>query len=140
VRIVHSDDIVSAELNAGQQTVAYPSDAASALAWPSPKGGQQITLQVTFTGGGGGVNFGSSDGPWAIFDFFTKKGEDWKKLNPSKATLNRISRDGNVPITLLNGHRQMVQLEVDTNGAPMILEPGYFRSLACPAGPAVQVQ
>ena len=96
--------------------------------WPGTTA-QGVTLTVKITGGSD-LGFPSYDGAWGVFHFFA----DADKWQQTGSTYNiewvlRVS--GGRPVTAPSGKPVTVQFDLDTLGAPPILQKGYLSSLQC---------
>jgi type VI secretion system protein ImpL len=96
--------------------------------WPGTAA-QGVTLTVKITGGSD-LGFPAYDGAWGVFHFF----DDADKWQQTGSTYNiewvlRIA--GGRPVTAPSGKPVTVQFDLDTLGAPPILQKGYLGSLQC---------
>jgi type VI secretion system protein ImpL len=96
--------------------------------WPGATA-QGVTLTVKITGGSD-LGFPSYEGAWGVFHFF----DDADKWQQTGSTYNiewvlRVA--GGRPVTAPNGKPVTLQFDLDTLGAPPILQKGYLSSLQC---------
>ncbi len=94
--------------------------------WPGA-GVQGVVLSGKL--GGQDVNLLTFDGLWAVFQFFASA-ERWQQAG-SVYSLEWVPKTSNRPMTLSGGRPLTVRFDLDTGGAPLILQKGYLSSLRC---------
>jgi type VI secretion system protein ImpL len=125
-----TETVASLTMNIDGQTLTYGGRGAvfKQFTWPGT-----TTLAVRLTvkiPGGSSLDFPNYDGLWAVFHFFA----DADRWQPTGTTYNvewvlRVA--GGKPVTVLGGKPVTVQFDLDTLGAPPILQKGYLSSLQC---------
>ena len=124
-----TESVSGLTMNIDGQTLNYTGGNSSFQQFSWPGTGQGVTLTVKIQGGSD-LGFPSYAGTWGVFHFFA----DADKTVPNGSVYNvewvlRIA--GGRPMTAPNGKPVTVQFDLDTLGAPPILQKGYFSSLRC---------
>ncbi|MGD0126749.1 MAG: ImcF-related family protein [Terriglobia bacterium] len=97
------------------------------FAWPGTTA-QGVTLTVKITGGSD-LGWPSYDGAWGVFHFFAEA-DKWQQTG-STYNIEWVLRTAGRPVTAPNGKPVTLQFDLDTQGAPPILQKGYLSSLQC---------
>jgi type VI secretion system protein ImpL len=96
--------------------------------WPGTTA-QGVTLTVKITGGSD-LGFPSYDGAWGVFHFFADA-DKWQQTGSTYNIEWVLRLAGGRPVTAPSGKPVTVQFDLDTLGAPPILQMGYLSSLQC---------
>ena len=116
-------------MNIDGQALNYTGGNSSYQQFSWPGTGQGLTLTVKISGGSD-LTWPSYPGTWGVFHFFADA--DKTVPNGSSYTVETVLRAaGGRPVTAPNGKPVTVQFDLDTLGAPPILQKGYFSSLRC---------
>lgn len=128
---VPAEGIQNLGLKLDGQTLAYTGGDAPAkqFTWQG-SGAHEAKATVKF-GGGPDLAWSTSDGLWAIFQFFNKA-ETWKPSGTGNV-LEWVIRIGKDPVMLPSGKPLTVRFDLDMNGGPQLFQKGYFSRMACPA-------
>jgi type VI protein secretion system component VasK len=116
-------------MNIDGQAMSYAGGNSSfqQFAWPGT--GQGVTLTVKIQGGSD-LGFPSYSGTWGVLHFFADA--DKTQQNGNVYNVEWVLRvAGGRPVTAPNGKPVTVQFDLDTLGAPPILQKGFFSSLRC---------
>jgi type VI secretion system protein ImpL len=126
---VPSEGIQTVGLHLDGQAFTYSGGDATAkqFLWQA-SGAHEAKATVKF-GGGPELAWSTSDGLWAIFQFFNKA-ETWRPQGNGNV-LEWIIRIGKDPVTLPSGKPLTVRFELDMAGAPQVFQKGYFPRLSC---------
>jgi type VI secretion system protein ImpL len=127
-----TEEVQAVTLSMGAQTLHYTggSSTPQQFTWAGASP-QEVKLRVKFAGGTD-LDYPTSTGPWAVFEFFSQF-EKWQ-TSGSASTMEWTLRASGKPITVpKSGHPATVSLVLDTGSAPNILKPGYFSGLTCVA-------
>jgi type VI secretion system protein ImpL len=124
-----TESVTGLTMNIDGQTLNYTGGNSSyqQFTWPGTGGGITLTVKIQ---GGSDFGFANYAGTWGVFHFFS----DADKTVPNGSVYNVewIGRgSGGHPLTAPNGKPLTVQFDLDTLGAPPILQKGYFASLRC---------
>jgi type VI secretion system protein ImpL len=125
-----TESITGLSVNVDGQSMTYVGGSSSfqQFMWPGT-GGQGLTLTVKFQGGSD-LQFANYPGTWGVFRFFGDA--DKSVQNGGVYNVQWIGRGaGGHPLTAPNGKSVTVEFDLDTLGAPPILQKGYFSSLRC---------
>jgi type VI secretion system protein ImpL len=125
-----TDSVSSVTMNIDGQALNYAGGNSSfqQFTWPGITG-QGVTLTVRIQGGSE-LGFPSYPGTWGVFHFFADADKTQQNGNVyNVAWVLRVA--GGRPVTAPNGKPVTVQFDLDTLGAPPILQKGYFSSLRC---------
>jgi len=95
--------------------------------WPGTTA-QGVTLTVKISGGSD-LGWPSYDGAWGVFHFFAEA-DKWQQTG-STYNIEWVLRTAGRPVTAPSGKPVTVQFDLDTQGAPPILQKGYLSSLQC---------
>ena len=124
-----TESVTSLSMNIDGQAMSYAGGNSSfqQFAWPGT--GQGVTLTVKIQGGSD-LGFPSYSGTWGVFHFFADA--DKTQQNGNVYNVEWVLRvAGGRPVTAPNGKPVTVQFDLDTLGAPPILQKGFFSSLRC---------
>jgi type VI secretion system protein ImpL len=124
-----TESVKSVSMNIDGQALNYSGGNSSFQQFTWPGTGQGVRLTVKFQGGSE-LTWPPYNGTWGVFHFFA----DADKTVQNGAVYNvewvlRVA--GGRPVTAPNGKPVTVQFDLDTLGAPPILEKGFFSSLRC---------
>jgi type VI secretion system protein ImpL len=125
-----TESVSSLTMNIDGQALIYAGGNSSyqQFAWPGITG-QGVTLTVKIQGGSE-LGFPSYNGTWGVFHFFADA--DKTIQNGSVYNVEWVLRvAGGRPLTAPNGKPVTVQFDLDTLGAPAILQKGFFSSFRC---------
>jgi type VI protein secretion system component VasK len=128
LRPVSTENVSSLSLTIDGQNLSYSGGAAqfTPLSWPGTSGqGVRLTVKIP---GGAELGFPSYDGVWGAFRFFNDS--TVLQHNGNFATL-QWALGGDRPVTAPNGKPVTVQFDVDTGGAPPVLEKGFLSGVRC---------
>jgi type VI secretion system protein ImpL len=125
-----TESVGSLTMNIDGQTMTYRGGIApfKQFTWPgTTTQGVRLTVKIS---GGSELGFPSYDGTWGVFHFFA----DADRWQQTGATYNiewvlRVA--GGRPVTAPSGKPVTVQFDLDTLGAPPILQKGYLSTLQC---------
>jgi type VI protein secretion system component VasK len=117
-------------MNIDGQTMTYSGGNApfKQFTWPgTTTQGVSLTVKIS---GGSPLGFPNYDGTWGVFHYFA----DADKWQQTGATYNiewvlRVA--GGRPVTAPSGKPVTVQFDLDTLGAPPILQKGYLSTMQC---------
>jgi type VI secretion system protein ImpL len=124
-------DVSSLSMDIDGQPLAYSGGtvAFKQFTWPGTTT-QGVNLAVKFAGGS---QFGwpAYPGTWGVFHFFAEA-DSFQPAGPTTYNIESVLRAaGGRPVTAPSGKPVTVQFELDTLGAPPILQKGYLSSLQC---------
>ena len=124
-----TESVSGGSMNIDGQTLNFSGGNSSFQQFTWPGTGQGVTLTVKIQGGSE-LGFPNYSGTWGVFHFFA----DADKTQQSGTVYNvewvlRVA--GGRPVTAPNGKPVTVQFDLDTLGAPPILQKGFFSSLRC---------
>jgi len=125
-----TESVSSVSMNIDGQALNYSGGNSSyqQFMWPGVTG-QGVTLTVRIAGGSE-LTWPSYNGTWGVFHFFADA--DKTVQNGSVYNVEWVLRvAGGRPVTAPNGKPVTVQFDLDTLGAPPILQKGFFSSLRC---------
>jgi type VI secretion system protein ImpL len=125
-----TESVSSVSMNIDGQALSYAGGNSSyqQFTWPGITG-QGVTLTVKIAGGSE-LTWPSYNGTWGVFHFFADA--DKTQQNGSVYNVEWVLRvAGGRPVTAPNGKPVTVQFDLDTLGAPPILQKGFFSSLRC---------
>ncbi|MDR3677184.1 MAG: ImcF-related family protein [Acidobacteriota bacterium] len=125
-----TESVSSVSMNIDGQALNYSGGNSSyqQFTWPGVTG-QGVTLTVRIAGGSE-LTWPSYNGTWGVFHFFADA--DKTVQNGSVYNVEWVLRvAGGRPVTAPNGKPVTVQFDLDTLGAPPILQKGFFSSLRC---------
>ncbi|MGO8819183.1 MAG: ImcF-related family protein [Terriglobia bacterium] len=125
-----TESVSGLTMNIDGQAMTYAGGSSSfqQFTWPGTTG-QGVTLTVKIQGGSE-LTWPSYSGTWGVFHFFADA--DKTQQNGSVYNVEWVLRvAGGRPVTAPNGKPVTVQFDMDTLGAPPILEKGYFSTLRC---------
>jgi type VI secretion system protein ImpL len=125
-----TESVGSLSMNIDGQTMTYKGGNApfKQFTWPGTAA-QGVTLTVKITGGSE-LGFPSYEGTWGVFHFFADA-DRWQQ-NGSTYNIEWVLRvAGGRPVTAPSGKPVTVQFDLDTLGAPPILQKGYLSSMQC---------
>jgi type VI secretion system protein ImpL len=130
IRLHPTENVSSVSGSIDGQAVSFSGGNASfqQFTWPASTA-QGVTLTAKIQGGSD-IGFASYSGTWGVFHFFA----DADKTVPSGSVYNVewVTRGaGGHPQTAPNGKSIIVQFDLDTLGAPSLLQKGAFSSLRC---------
>jgi type VI secretion system protein ImpL len=119
-----TEGLQAVSLTIDGQTVVSPNS--KQMIWPGP-GPQGVVLSGRL--GGQELTLLTFDGLWAVFQFF-ESAERWQKSG-SVYTFEWIPKTAGRPMTLAGGRPVIVRLDLDTGGAPIYFQKGYFSGMNC---------
>jgi len=125
-----TESVSGLTMNIDGQAMTYAGGSSSfqQFTWPGTTG-QGVTLTVKIQGGSE-LTWPSYSGTWGVFHFFADA--DKTQQNGSVYNVEWVLRvAGGRPVTAPNGKPVTVQFDMDTLGAPPVLEKGYFSTLRC---------
>jgi type VI secretion system protein ImpL len=133
-----SDAVASLTMSIDGQPLTYNGGVAgfTPLTWPGTTA-QGVKLTVKFSGGSQ-FAWPPYDGLMGVFRFFADAAK-WQKTGGSTFTIDEsvLAQDGRAMTDPSTGKPVTVQFDLDTSGAPPILQKGYFASLPhCVSNPA----
>jgi type VI protein secretion system component VasK len=125
-----TESVGSLTMNIDGQTMTYSGGNApfKQFTWPgTTTQGVSLTVKIS---GGSPLGFPNYDGTWGVFHYFA----DADKWQQTGATYNiewvlRVA--GGRPVTAPSGKPVTVQFDLDTLGAPPILQKGYLSTMQC---------
>jgi len=124
-----TESVSSVSMNIDGQVLSYAGGNSSFQQFTWPGSGQGVTLTVKIQGGSD-LGFPSYTGTWGVFHFFADA--DKTQQNGNVYNVEWVLRvAGGRPVTAPNGRPVTVQFDLDTLGAPAILQKGFFSSLRC---------
>ena len=125
-----TESVGSLTMNVDGQALTYTGGNApfKQFTWPGTAA-QGVTLTVKITGGSE-LGFPSYDGAWGVFHFFADA-DKWQQTGSTYNIEWVLRVAGGRPVTAPSGKPVTVQFDLDTLGAPPILQKGYLSSLQC---------
>jgi type VI secretion system protein ImpL len=125
-----TESVGSLNMNIDGQTMTYRGGNApfKQFTWPGTTT-QGVTLTVKISGGSE-LGFPSYDGTWGVFHFFAEA-DRWQQTGSTYNIEWTLRVAGGRPVTAPSGKPVTVQFDLDTLGAPPILQKGYLSSLQC---------
>jgi type VI secretion system protein ImpL len=125
-----TESVGSLNMNIDGQSMTYTGGNApfKQFTWPGTTA-QGVTLTVKITGGSE-LGFPSYDGLWAVFHFFADA-DRWQQTGSTYNIEWTLRVAGGRPVTAPSGKPVTVQFDLDTLGAPPILQKGYLSTLQC---------
>jgi type VI secretion system protein ImpL len=131
LRPLPTEGISSLTMNIDGQSLSYTGGNVpfKQFTWPGTAAqGLKSTVNIS---GGAPVEWASYDGAWGVFHFFA----DADKFSPTGQSTYHIEwilrGSGGRPVKAPSGNPVTVQFDLDTSGAPAILQKGYLSSLQC---------
>ncbi|MGA3326628.1 MAG: ImcF-related family protein [Terriglobia bacterium] len=125
-----TESVSSLSMNIDGQVMNYSGGNSSyqQFTWPGITG-QGVTLTIKIAGGSE-LTWPSYNGTWGVFHFFDDA--DKAVQNGSVYNVEWILRvAGGRPVTAPNGKPVTVQFDLDTLGAPPILQKSFFSTMRC---------
>jgi type VI secretion system protein ImpL len=126
---VPAEGIQTVGLRLDGQAFSYSGGDAAPKQFVWQGGGAHEAKATVKFGGGPDLAWSTSEGLWAIFQFFNKA-ETWRPAG-SGNVLEWVIRIGKDPVTLPSGKPLTVRFELDMGGGPQVFQKGYFNRLAC---------
>ena len=125
-----TESVGSLSMNIDGQALTYSGGNApfKQFTWPGTSA-QGVTLTVKI-GGGSELGFPSYEGTWGVFHFFADA-DRWQQTGTTYNIEWVLRVAGGRPVTAPSGKPVTVQFDLDTLGAPPILQKGYLSSLQC---------
>ena len=125
-----TESVGSLTMNVDGQTLSYSGGNApfKQFTWPGTSA-QGVTLTVKIAGGSE-LGFPSYEGTWGVFHFFADA-DKWQQTGSTYNIEWVLRVAGGRPVTAPSGKPVTVQFDLDTLGAPPILQKGYLSSLQC---------
>ena len=125
-----TETAASLTMNVDGQTLTYSGGTApfKQFTWPGTTT-QEVRLTVKIPGGSS-LDFPKYDGLWAVFHFFAEA-DRWQQTGSTYNIEWVLRVAGGKPVTVLGGKPVTVQFDLETLGAPPILQKGYLSSLQC---------
>jgi type VI secretion system protein ImpL len=125
-----TESVGSLSMNIDGQTMTYNGKNAPfrQFTWPGTTAqGVRLTVKIS---GGSELGFPSYDGLWAVFHFFADA-DRWQQTGSTYNIGWTLRVAGGRPVTAPSGKPVTVQFDLDTLGAPPILQKGYLSTLQC---------
>lgn len=113
------------------QTLTYSGGDAPGKQFVWQGSGAHAAKATVKFGGGPDLAWSTSDGLWAIFQFFNKA-DTWKPMGTGNL-LEWVIRIGKDPVMLPSGKPLTVRFDLDMNGGPQVFQKGYFSRMGCVA-------
>ena len=125
-----TESVGSLTMNIDGQPLTYSGGNApfKQFTWPGTTA-QGVTLTVKISGGSP-LGFPSYEGTWGVFHFFADA-DRWQQTGSTYNIEWVLRVAGGRPVTAPSGKPVTVQFDLDTLGAPPILQKGYLSSLQC---------
>ena len=125
-----TESVGSLSMNIDGQTLTYKGGNAPfrQFTWPGTAA-QGVTLTVKISGGSE-LGFPSYERTWGVFHFFADA-DRWQQTGSTYNIEWVLRVAGGRPVTAPSGKPVTVQFDLDTQGAPPILQKGYLSSLQC---------
>ena len=125
-----TETVASLTMNIDGQPLNYSAGNADfrQFTWPGTTT-QGVRLSVKIPGGSS-LDFPNYDGLWAVFHFFADA-DRWQQTGSTYNIEWTLRVAGGKPVTVLGGKPVTVQFDLDTLGAPPILQKGYLATLQC---------
>jgi type VI secretion system protein ImpL len=125
-----TESVGSLAMNIDGQTMTYGGGNApfKQFTWPGATAqGVRLTVKIS---GGSELGFPSYDGTWGVFHFFADA-DRWQQTGSTYNIEWVLRVAGGRPVTAPSGKPVTVQFDLDTLGAPPILQKGYLSTLQC---------
>jgi type VI secretion system protein ImpL len=125
-----TESVGSLNMNIDGQTMTYNGKNAPfrQFTWPGTTAqGVRLTVKIS---GGSELGFPSYDGLWGVFHFFADA-DRWQQTGSTYNIEWTLRVAGGRPVTAPSGKPVTVQFDLDTLGAPPILQKGYLSTLQC---------
>jgi type VI secretion system protein ImpL len=125
-----TESVGSLSMNIDGQTLTYKGGNApfKQFTWPGTTAqGVRLTVKIS---GGSELGFPSYDGTWGVFHFFADA-DRWQQTGTTYNIEWVLRVAGGRPVTAPSGKPVTVQFDLDTLGAPPILQKGYLSTLQC---------
>jgi type VI secretion system protein ImpL len=125
-----TETVAGLTLNIDGQTLTYNGGNApfKQFTWPGTTT-EAVRLTVKIPGGSP-LDFPNYDEMWAVFHFFAEA-DRWQQTGSTYNIEWVLRVAGGRPVTVLGGKPVTVQFDLDTLGAPPILQKGYLSTLQC---------
>jgi type VI secretion system protein ImpL len=125
-----TETVASLTMNIDGQPLNYSGGNADfkQFTWPGTTT-QAVRLSVKIPGGSS-LDFPNYDQLWAVFHFFADA-DHWQQTGSTYNIEWTLRVAGGKPVTVLGGKPVTVQFDLDTLGAPPILQKGYLATLQC---------
>ncbi len=123
-----TESVTGFTMNIDGQSLNYTGGNSSfqQFSWPGTSQGVTLTVKIQ---GGSELSWPAYPGTWGVFHFF--QDADKTQQNGSVYNVEWVLRVAGRPMNAPNGKPITVQFDLDTLGAPPILEKGYFSGLRC---------
>ncbi len=128
IRVQPTESVTGLTLNIDGTELVYTGGNTSYQQFAWPGSGQGVTLSLKLAGGAP-LSLPPYTGTWGVFHFFAEV--DKFVQNGSKYSIVKYLTSGGRPMLDPNGKPVTVQFDLDTSGAPPILQKGFFTSLKC---------
>jgi type VI secretion system protein ImpL len=125
-----TESVGSLSMNIDGQTMTYSGGNApfKQFTWPGATAqGVKLTVKIS---GGSELGFPSYDGTWGVFHYFADA-DKWQQTGTTYNIEWVLRVAGGRPVTAPSGKPVTVQFDLDTLGAPPILQKGYLSNLSC---------
>jgi type VI secretion system protein ImpL len=125
-----TESVGSLTMNIDGQTMTYSGGNApfKQFTWPGATA-QGVTLTVKISGGSE-LGFPNYDGTWGVFHYFADA-DKWQQTGTTYNIEWVLRVAGGRPVTAPSGKPVTVQFDLDTLGAPPILQKGYLSTMQC---------
>ncbi|MGA9056922.1 MAG: ImcF-related family protein [Terriglobia bacterium] len=125
-----TESVGSLTMNIDGQAMTYKGGNAAfkQFMWPGTTS-QGVSLTVKISGGSE-LGFPSYDGTWGVFHFFADA-DRWQQTGTTYNIEWVLRVAGGRPVTAPSGKPVTVQFDLDTLGAPPILQKGYLSTMQC---------
>ena len=125
-----TESVGSLTMSVDGQTMTYSRGTApfKQFTWPgTATQGVKLTVKIS---GGSELGFPFYDGTWGVFHFFADA-DHWQQTGTTYNIEWVLRVAGGRPVTAPSGKPVTVQFDLDTLGAPPILQKGYLSNLQC---------
>ena len=125
-----TESVGSLTMNIDGQTMTYSGGNApfKQFTWPgTTTQGVSLTVKIS---GGSPLGFPSYDGTWGVFHYFADA-DRWQQTGTIYNIEWVLRVAGGRPVTAPSGKPVTVQFDLDTLGAPPILQKGYLSTVQC---------
>jgi type VI secretion system protein ImpL len=125
-----TESVGSLTMNIDGQTMTYSGGNApfKQFTWPgTTTQGVSLTVKIS---GGSPLGFPSYDGTWGVFHYFADA-DRWQQTGTIYNIEWVLRVAGGRPVTAPSGKPVTVQFDLDTLGAPPILQKGYLSTMQC---------